>query len=304
MARNIGIALALLALAVGSRIIYPMESLAIEVRADDLIPNTIFTNSMLVSLLVNIALIVLAVVAAGNIKAVPSGWQNFMEWVIESLYNLFKGINAEYAQRAFPVIATIFFLVILSNWFGLFPGVGSIGICHAAEHNETSMSEIRLAVSAPVDNILPPSPFAEGSKYLGCQAGEGIIPFFRAPSADLNFTLALALISVFYTLYLSISKLGAGYFGKFFNLNGVMSFVGILEFISLLARIPAFTFRLFGNIFAGEVLLIVMIFLVPLVVPLPFYFFEVFVGFIQAFVFAVLTMAFIAIETQDHNEHH
>ena len=135
MDRNIGIALALLALAVGSRIIYPMESLAIEVRADDLIPNTIFTNSMLVSLLVNIALIVLAVVAAGNMKAVPSGWQNFMEWAIEGLYNLFKGINAEYAQRAFPVIATIFFLVILSNWFGLLPGVGSIGICHDAEHH-------------------------------------------------------------------------------------------------------------------------------------------------------------------------
>ncbi len=300
MARNIGIAGILLALAIASRIIYPMESLAIEVRADDLIAG--FTNSMLVSLIVNIALIAIAVVAAGNMREVPRGWQNFMEWVIESLYNLFRGINAEYARRAFPILATIFFLVILSNWFGLFPGVGSIGFCHAHEANETSLSEIRLAVIAPVDNLLPPSPLA--GKYLGCQDGEGIIPLFRAPSADLNFTLALALISVFYTLYLSFSKLGIGYLGKFFNANGVMSFVGILEFISLLARIPAFTFRLFGNIFAGEVLLIVMIFLVPLVVPLPFYFFEVFVGFIQAFVFAVLTMAFIAIETQDHNEHH
>ncbi|NJK79264.1 MAG: F0F1 ATP synthase subunit A [Chloroflexaceae bacterium] len=280
-----------------------MESLAIEVRADNLI-GEFFTNSMLVGLIVNVILIVMAVAATRNMQEVPRGWQNFMEWAIESLYNLFRGISPNYARKAFPIVASIFFLVIISNWFGLVPSVGSVGFCHEA-HGEEAAADLRLAVSSPVDGLLPASPFAEGSKYLGCSLEDaGIIPLFRAPSADLNFTLALALISVVYTLYLSLSKLGVGYFGKFFNLNGVMSFVGILEFISLLARVPAFTFRLFGNIFAGEVLLIVMIFLVPLVVPLPFYFFEVFVGFIQAFVFAVLTMAFIAIETAAHDDHH
>jgi F-type H+-transporting ATPase subunit a len=133
------------------------------------------------------------------------------------------------------------------------------------------------------------------------------VPYFRAPSADLNFTLAITVWAVVMIEYFGFSALGfGGYLGKFFNFKeGPMGFmVGLLEFISEIARIPAFMFRLFGNIFAGEVLLVVMIFLIPLGWPLPFYAFEVFVGFIQAFVFAVLTMAFIAIAVTPHGGDH
>lgn len=282
-----------------------MESLAIEVAAEDIIPG--FSNSMLVTLIVDLFLIIIAFLATRSMQLVPRGLQNVMEAVIEAMFNFFSTINREFTPRAFPVLATLFLWIIISNWAGLLPGFGSIGVCHASEEVAAANRDIELAVSDPW-NIGMGLFAAEGeSKYLGCGPGESIIPLFRAPTADLNTTLALALIAFFYIEYLGFRALGAGYLTKFFNFrDGVVGFiVGIFEFISELARIPAFMFRLFGNIFAGEVLLIVMIFLIPLVLPLPFYIFEVFVGFIQAFIFAVLTIAFIGLAvTPHHAEHH
>lgn len=289
-------------MAVIARIIYPMESLLIEVAAEELFPigGLEFTNSMLVLLIVDIVLIALAFFATRNMQLVPRGLQNVMEAVIEAMYNFFSTINREYALRAFPITATIFLLVIVSNWFGLLPGFGSIGICHAASEPE---GRLVLRADAPSFGA---STAPSAATYLGCAEGESIVPLFRAPTADLNNTLALALVAFFYIEYLGFSALGIGYLTKFFNFRGgVVGFiVGIFEFISELARIPAFMFRLFGNIFAGEVLLIVMIFLLPLVLPLPFYLFEVFVGFIQAFIFSVLTMAFISLAVSPHGGEH
>lgn len=126
-------------------------------------------------------------------------------------------------------------------------------------------------------------------------------PLLRSPSADLNFTIALAIIAVFSVNFLSVLALGiVGFFKRFFSKNPILSAVGILEIISEFVKIISFSFRLFGNVFAGEVLLLIVGFLVPLIIPLPFLFLEVFVGFMQAFIFAMLTMVFIAGAVTEH----
>ncbi len=132
-----------------------------------------------------------------------------------------------------------------------------------------------------------------------------LIPLFRAPSADLNMTLALALVVFVATEYHGFSALGANYLTKFFNVRaGPIGFiVGIVEFISEFVRIVSFMFRLFGNIFAGEVVLLVMAFLVPWLLPSVFYGYELFVAFIQAFIFAILAMVFISLATESHGGH-
>jgi F-type H+-transporting ATPase subunit a len=131
-----------------------------------------------------------------------------------------------------------------------------------------------------------------------------IIPLFRSPSADLNFTLALAIISVLSVQVVGIAMAGFfRYIKKFINFTGpIKFFVGILELISEIAKLISFSLRLFGNIFAGEVLLLVIAFLVPLIAPIPFYLLEIFVGFVQALIFSMLTLVFLttAAKTEEH----
>ena len=298
------------AIAVGiiARLIFPMGSPSVTVRADDLpgLPN--FTNSFLVLLVVDLVLILLAFFATRNMQLVPRGLQNVMELLIEMLFNFFSSINKKWTPVAFPLLATIFLVVIVSNWSGLLPGFGSIGFCSHKEHS--SQAALALNLKDPYIGLLPvqfPLAAEDGkSKYLGCEPGDHLLPLFRAPTADLNMTLALALVAFIAIEYLGFRALGLGYLKKFFNFKGgpVGLIVGLFELISEIARIPAFMFRLFGNIFAGEVLLIVMIFLLPLALPLPFYIFEVFVGFMQAFIFSVLTIAFIGLATEHHGDDH
>ncbi|NJP06264.1 MAG: F0F1 ATP synthase subunit A [Chloroflexaceae bacterium] len=308
-ARTIGLIVGGLILAIGSRILFPNISLHVSVAAEPLffitegIP---FTNAVLVTIIVDIFLIVMAFMAASKLQLVPRGLQNVVEMIIEALVKLFQGINATYARRAFPVLGTIFLFVIFANLFGLLPGFGSIGLCRS--HAEEGEQHGSLAMAGPLSSVSPALAAAgesDYSPYIGCDPGESLVPLFRSPSADLNMTLALSLISVVMIEYFGFSALGPGYLKKFFNFSGpIPFFVGILELVSEIARIPAFMFRLFGNIFAGEVLLVVMIFLVPFGLSIPFYGFEVFVSFIQAFVFAVLTMAFISIAVTSHDDGH
>ena len=127
------------------------------------------------------------------------------------------------------------------------------------------------------------------------------MPLFRGPTADLNTTIALALISVFMIQFYGFKHLGLKYLKKFFNFsNPINAFIGILELISEFSRIISFAFRLFGNIFAGEVLLTVISFLIPFIAPLPFLGLEIFVGFIQALVFTMLSLVFISMATSHH----
>lgn len=223
------------------------------------------TNSLVISVVTLGVLGTLGFLFRKYLSAVPGKIQNVFEAVLEGLLKLMDAVlgDREKSERYLPLVATIFLFVMISNWIGLLPGVGSIGI-----HSEV-------------------------------EGHEAFIPLFRAPAADLNFTLALAMVAVFAVNILAVIAIGfRQHFGKFFTLkNPIHTFVGLLEFVSEFAKMISFSFRLFGNIFAGEVLLTIVGFLLPFIAPLPFLFLEFFVGFIQAFVFAMLTLVFVSIAT-------
>ncbi len=223
------------------------------------------TNSMLVAWIVMAFLFILSIAATRKTTLIPHGLQNLFESIFEEIVKLVDSVTGDRKQslKFFPLITTIFIFVLVGNWIGLLPGVGSIGIWE--EH--------------------------EGRQLL--------VPFLRSTAADLNFTLALAIISVLTVQVVGILSVGFfKYTGKFINFSSPLNFfVGVLELISEVAKLISFSFRLFGNVFAGEVLLTVMFFLVPFFVPLPFMLFEVFVGFIQAMVFSMLTLVFLKIAT-------
>lgn len=225
------------------------------------------TNSIVVSVSILALFTIAGFAMRRRFALVPGMAQNIAESTIEALIGLMDQVlgDRKKSEKYFALVATIFLFVLLSNWLGLLPGIGSIVFLH----------------------------------------GEESAPLLRSPSTDLNLTLALAIISV-----LSINIIGIGTIGiaahakKFFNFrNPIEFFVGILELISEFVRIISFSFRLFGNIFAGEVLLIVTQFLIPYFLPVPFIMMEVFVGLIQAFIFAMLTLVFISVAIETHDEH-
>lgn len=224
-----------------------------------------FVNTLPIAWIVVLGLLVLALVVGHKMKMVPHGAQNFVESIFEIALGIMDSVTGsrKLSYKFFPVVMTIFLFVWLSNLVEIVPGLGTIGIWK----------------------------IEEGRQIL--------VPFIRSSSADLNVTLAIALVSVFSTQILGIATLGFfKYAGKFLVAPWkqpyiVGTFVGLLELIAEMAKIVSFSFRLFGNIFAGEVLLIVMLFLVPYIVPLPFLFLEIFVGLIQAVVFSMLTLVFM-----------
>lgn len=227
------------------------------------------TNALLIGVLVSAFLIWVITRATKNPTLIPRGMQNVIEIIFEALFDLVESVTQDkkQARQFFPLIATIFLFVLISNWAGLLPGLGTVGVY--GEHN----------------------------------GHHTIIPFLRSTSADLNFTLALSLIAVMTVQFTGIAALGIMKYGKKFFISpfhkpyGIGTAVGVLELVSEVGKIISFTFRLFGNVFAGEVLLTVMLHLVPYFLPLPFMFLEVFVGFIQAVVFAMLTLVFLKMST-------
>ena len=275
------------------------------------------TNSMLTTLIVDVILLVVAFLATSRMNLVPSGVQNALEAMIEYIYGLAESIAGKNVKRFFPISATIFMLVLFSNYTGLIPFVGSLGFCHpegeTAEHalnlnNQLAMADGNLILVAPAAE--DPAAAAEVDHGNTCEHGTKLVPLFRAPSADLNMTLALGLTTMVLVQYFGFSDLGGSYFKKFWNtsgqgmMKGINIFVGILEAISEVARIISFTFRLFGNIFAGEVVLATMAFLCAYLIPLPFYFLEVLVGAVQALVFMMLSLVFFSMAVVSHGEHH
>lgn len=229
--------------------------------------NTLITSAMTILLLTIIGLIL----RRKKYAIIPGGFQNLVESIVGGLFDFFDSVvgDRKKTARFFPIVATIFLFVIVSNWMGLFPGFGSIGIWHSEEGKQV------------------------------------LIPILRSTFADVNMTFALALISVTSCQILGFAMLGfKGYGGKFFVnpfKNPIGCFVGILELFSEFSKMISFSFRLFGNVFAGEVLLLVISFLVPIIAPLPFYGLEIFVGFIQALVFSFLTMVFLNLATTAHH---
>jgi len=233
---------------------------------------------------------------------VPQGIGNLVEAILEILYNLTEGsAGVKWAKAIFPWFATIMIYVLFANLLKLVPGFESIGVLHPA-HGEGHAIE---GLGGSWANILP-AKVEEGGYILA--------PFFRGISVDLNFTASLALIAVVAIQYIGFRAQGFGYLGKFFNTRrmftvpffGAMDFlVGLLELISELSKILSFAFRLFGNMFAGIVLVAIVAGLLGRISILPsmVMMFELFVGVIQAFVFGMLTMVFMAQATQGHGEH-
>jgi F-type H+-transporting ATPase subunit a len=285
------------------------------------------TPTLITSVIVFILLIGFAFLSTRNMQLVPSGAQNVIEVIIEQLANLFEGVAGPMWRKFFSIAATIFLLVIVSNFVGLIPGAGSIGVIKVGEETHTKIengqvcfeneethtcnpSGIFILGDAP--EFLHPISLANKNAELRGEHPEehaALAPFLRAPTSDINLPLAIALISVIMTQVFGMQKQGLKYWTRFFSFGrllkgdlamGVMDvFVGLVELISEIGKIVSFTFRLFGNIFAGEIILLIMAFLF-LLLPFPFVLFEFFVAFIQAFVFAVLTMAFMRIATAEH----
>lgn len=273
------------------------------------------TNSMITTLVVDIIIILMAILATARMKLIPSGWQNVMEMVIEALYGLSESIAGRYARRFFPWVATIFLFVLISNWSGLIPGVGSIGYEHHGATPSIEAGEHALAVDRQLamadGSLVLVEPAAGVAQEEAEEEHATFVPLFRAPSADLNMTFALALVVMVMVQVWGVRELGGNYFRKFYNVSGqgamrwINAFVGLLELISEFSRILAFGFRLFGNIFAGEIVLATMAFLIAFLLPIPFYVLEIFVGFVQALVFMMLALVFFTMATisHGHDEH-
>lgn len=271
------------------------------------------TNSLVLTFIIDAVLIIMALITSATMKLVPSGLQNVMEMVLEYFMGLAEQVAGNAARSYFPWIMTIFFFVIVSNWSGLIPGVGTIGWVSSTP---AAAEEARIQNVANYEGQLA---MANGSLILlsaeevaaeeETPHGEGtFIPSLRAPSADLNMTFALAILTMLMVQILGVRSLGGSYFHKFFNFSGksymrpMNAFVGILELISEFSRILTFGFRLFGNIFAGEIVLATMAFLGAFILPLPFYILELFIGFVQALVFTMLALVFFTMATQGHHD--
>jgi len=224
------------------------------------------TNSFFLTGLVMIILIGFSLFLTRRISLIPGVIQSGVELGFEKLLGVMESTlgSRHKAEQYFPLIATIFIFIMLSNLLGIFPGVGSLFVNHEGIH----------------------------------------VPLFRSPAADLNFTLAFAVISVILSNVIGMQAVGVfPHIKKYINFsNPIQFFIGILELVSEFAKVISLSFRLFGNVFAGEVLLTIVFSLAPYLVPLPFLFLELFVGLIQAFLFAMLTLVSIALHTA-HEEH-
>lgn len=281
------------------------------------------SNSMLTSVVASAILILFAFFVHINYKDTdrPTGIQNVAEWLVEMFYSLIYSITDSKKKTAqfLPIIATFFLFIVMNNWLGLLPGVGTIGFIEekseAVEQHTSLVPQAFAVTEVPADdthavegeNVILETTNTDEVHAEESEAShsEGVfVPYFRAGTADLNMTLALAIISQFFVQALGVQYLGLSYFGKFFNFSSpIMFFVGILEFMGEFTKIISYAFRLFGNIFAGEVLLAVISFLVPVIVPMPFYGMELFVGMIQGLVFAMLSVVFFNMATVSHKEH-
>jgi len=271
------------------------------------------TNSLLTTWVVMAILVIIALLVKKNISLVPSHGQSIMELILEALYDFFESVVGHHIKKIFPLIASLFLFIILGNWIGMFPGVGTIGFFEkheVAEATEATQEEKTAPVAAVAEDHTGTSaiPATKEISSVGDHEAAPVeeqgetetktetkfVPLLRGATADLNMTIALAIIALISMQYFGFQTLGFHYSKRFFNFsNPIMFFVGLLELVSDFSKIISFAFRLFGNVFAGEVLLAVMAFLMPFIAPMPFMLLELFVGFIQALVFSTLTAVFI-----------
>ncbi|MCX6792562.1 MAG: F0F1 ATP synthase subunit A [Candidatus Falkowbacteria bacterium] len=241
------------------------------------------TNSLLTSWIALFIIIVIGVSFKLSVKTIPGKLQNIMEMVVDKFLELFDSVtnSREKSISLAPFVMSFFFLILINNWMGIMPGVGAFGKI-VSEHGE---------------NVF--------------------VPFLRGGTADLNTTLALASLAVVASHIFGVVAVGAwNYLNKFINIkafleipkkvfkdptvllvNPIKAFVGLVEIIGELAKVASLSFRLFGNIFAGEVLLASMSAIMAFAVPIPFLFLEIIVGLIQALIFAMLVLIYVSIST-------
>ena len=243
------------------------------------------TNSLFTAWIVILGFVLVGLFIRSRASIAPRGFLNLVDATMEFLLLEAEKVvgDRERTRKFFPIVGALFFFILFSNWLGLLPGVGSIGFWQTHEGEEV------------------------------------LIPLLRPATSDLSFTLAIAFFSITATHVFGIATLGImAHTSKFVNIRGIVRaikhgpmavvvavvefFVGLLEIISEFAKILSLALRLFGNIFAGEVLLTVMYGLVGLFVPLPFIFLELLVGVIQATVFSMLVLVFLKNMTESHGE--
>jgi F-type H+-transporting ATPase subunit a len=245
--------------------------------------NFTVTNSLLNSWLVVLVVIIFSIILSKKLKQIPTGIQNAFEMVVEKALELCHTVTGqrEKSLKFFPIVFSLAIFILLNNWLGILPGIGSIG------------------------------------RYLNENGAQVFVPFFRGGTADLNTTLALALFSVIGANLAGFIYTGTWkYFNKFVNIkafleipgrirndpsillvNPIKAFVGLIEIIGEVAKVASLSFRLFGNIFAGEVLLASMSAIFAFIIPIPFMFLEIIVGVIQALIFSILTLVYMTIAT-------
>lgn len=273
------------------------------ISADKCAPGTLFaiTNGITTVIIADIVILLIAFAATRKMQLVPRGLQNVMEFVVEGFYNFARGIDAANVRKFFPLTMTIFLFLLAANFTALLPGYLAFGNCMPIKHGAEDAAHSET-VARTLFQQMPGA----------CPEGTYVIPWLRAAAADLNMPLALAIVSMVAIQVFGFQALGMGYLTKFFNFNGFKQgalqglldiFIGLMELISEISRVLSFAFRLFGNIFAGEVILIVFAFLFPYILPLPFWGFELFVAFMQAFIFATLVLVFMSLATQAHGDH-
>lgn len=277
--------------------------------------NTLVAMALADVILLALALIVRSAVANGGL--VLSGIAGGVQAMLEALFELAETSAGRRAKEIFPWVAAIILTVLVVNWTELVPGVDSIGFLHHSEEGHPVETLIQLG-QTEVQTIIQDTEHGGGH-------GEdlySVVPWVRVTSTDLNFTVAIALVSVFMTQVIGARALGLSYFSKFFDFGGFVRlwgrekvgpfdvimpfidiFVGILETIAEIAKVISFSFRLFGNIFAGAILLFVIGTLVPVLLQSGVLMLEFVVGLIQALVFGMLTMVFMSMATQGHGDH-
>ena len=307
------ILLAVAVIVVGNTVM-PVPQAAIEVVAEDIGLGRV-TNALLTSFILSAVIVLVAFFVGRNLKLRPGGLQNVVEALIEALDNLVnQTATRTWAPRFFPICSTIFIFLLVSNWFGILsPALGSIGIIHASDHGALAADDILFLRGSPEQVLADHAAHGGDADHDVQEAHFTIVPLLRAPSSDLNLTLTLALITMFLVQVFGFWSRGVGYIGHFLRFRSLRTkgfamglvdiFVGLMEGLSELAKVISFSFRLFGNIFAGEVILIVISSLVSLVLVVVFFGLELFVGLVQAFVFFILSLAFFHLATEHHGDH-
>ncbi|MCB9452786.1 MAG: F0F1 ATP synthase subunit A [Anaerolineaceae bacterium] len=330
----------------GEILIHHWQPLNIDLGADFNLINTMVALIITDIIVVAIALWGFFISSRRWTKEVPGRFQSVLELIVGGLFSFVKNTaGSKNARSIYPLVATIFFFLLIGNWMSVIPGVESIGKFHCAHPNTNGYPAAQIGDDLyRLDNTQPlfggdpvtladeeacvaATGLGEGEHAAAATEGEHaaevegdplqtyrfhITPFVRPAATDLNLTIGLALISFFFIQYYGFKEQGLNYLQKFIPvhslgniskqpLGAIDLIVGPLEFISELSKIVSLSFRLFGNIFAGGILIAVMLFLVGTGLPVIFYALELIVGLAQALVFAVLTLVFIAQAMEGHH---